>query len=107
MRGDGSEIAKLAEIAAETDREAVLAAAEALRRDEASLDHMMDLHTAVLRFRGPYALALEREVNSYLRLAGDEHSSEGLNEHMGRCWEELRKLFRADIEAVIEEASGK
>jgi hypothetical protein len=103
---DGS-IESMAANAAAIDRPAILRAAEALRRDEATLDHMMDLHVAVLRFRGPYAIALEREVNNYMRRTGWRDDAEGLNAHMATKRDELRSLFRADIAAVVREAEGQ
>jgi hypothetical protein len=103
---DGS-FESLAANAAATDRGAVLRAAEALKRDEATADHMFDLHAAVLRMCGPYAIALEREVNAYMRLAGGKGDGEGLNEHMRRCRDEMRTLFRRDIDAVVREAEGE
>jgi hypothetical protein len=92
----------LAEIAAGTNREAILKAGQAWKRDEATLDHMMDLHTAVLRRRGPYAIAFEREVNAFLATG----EREGINEHLAHKRDELRALLRRDIEAVIAEARG-
>jgi hypothetical protein len=90
-----------------TDRDAILRAAEALKRDEATPDHMMDLHTAVLRMRGPYAVALEREVNAYMRLVDWKDDDGGLNEHLRLCRDEMRLLFRRDCETVIREAEGE
>jgi hypothetical protein len=51
-------VESMAANASAIDREAILKAGAALKRDEASLDQMFDLHTAALRFRGPYAIAL-------------------------------------------------
>lgn len=86
--------------AAAINRPAILRAAEALKRDEATVDQMMDLHTAVLRFRGPYAIALENEVNAYLATG----ERDGINERLALKRYELRRLLRADIEAVIAAA---
>jgi hypothetical protein len=60
----GGRFEDLASIAAGTDREAVIKAADALKRDEAGPGHMADLWAAVARFRGPYIQALEREANA-------------------------------------------
>jgi hypothetical protein len=94
----------LAEIAAGTDRDKILRAGEALRRDEASLDHMMDLWEAVMRFRGPYAVAFQREVNVF---ASGRSDAESINEHLARKRDEMRALFKTDIEAVIAAARGE
>jgi hypothetical protein len=102
----GGRFEDLVEIAAGTDREAVLKAAKAWEREEASPDHMADLFVAVARLRGPYILRLEAEVNAYRRLAGDKATAEGQAEHLARCRDEMRDLLRADIERVTREARG-
>jgi hypothetical protein len=99
----GGSVESMAANAAATDREVILKAAAALKRDEASLDQMFDLHTAALRFRGPYAIALEREVNVFLATG----ERDGINEHLALKRDELRQLLRRDIEAVIKEAEGE
>jgi len=96
-------VESMAANASAIDREAILKAGAALKRDEASLDQMFDLHTAALRFRGPYAIALDREVNAFLATG----EREGINEHLARKRDELRALLRIDIEAVIAAAEAE
>jgi hypothetical protein len=103
----GGRFEDLAEIAAATDRDAVLRAAEALKRDEAGPDHMMDLFTAIIRLRGPYILRLEAEISAYYALAGSQRSAEGQAEHLAQHRDEMRRLFRRDPDAIIREAEGK
>ena len=88
--------------AAAIDREAILRAAAALKRDEATLDHMWDLNIAALRFRGPYAIALEREISVFLATG----ERDGINEHLASKREELRALFKADIAQIIAEVES-
>jgi hypothetical protein len=95
-------VESMAANASAIDREAILKAGAALKRDEASLDQMFDLHTAALRFRGPYAIALEREVNDFLATG----EREGINEHLALKRDELRQLLRIDIETVVKEVEG-
>jgi hypothetical protein len=91
------------------DREAILAAAEALERakerdEEVSPAHMATLFMALMQRRGPYALAFERELNAYHRLTGGKGDSEGQSAHLASHKDELRPLFRADLAAIIREA---
>ena len=95
-------VESMAANASAIDRETILKAGAALKRDEASLDQMFDLHTAALRFRGPYAIALEREVNDFLATG----EREGINEHLALKRDELRQLLRIDIETVVKEVEG-
>ena len=96
----------LASIAAMTDAEAVRAAGEAWKRDEAGPDHMADLFMAVVAMRGPFIARLEAELNAYRRLAGDKVTAEGQAEYLAPLREEMRRLFRTDAEAVIREAAA-
>jgi len=98
---DGT-IAGMAANASAIDREVILKAAAAMKRDEASLDQMFDLHCAVLRFQGPYAIALQREVNDFL--ATGERGD--INERLALKRDELRRLLRIDIEAVVAAVEG-
>lgn len=100
----GGRFEDLVSLAAGTDREAILKAADALKREEAGPGHMADLWAAVARFRGPYIQAFEREASAYLAGGG---TREGLNEHLARKREELGALFRIDLAQVIKEAEGE
>jgi hypothetical protein len=99
--GGGGSFEDLKALAAGTDREAILKAANALKRGEAGPGHLADLWAAVARFRGSYIQAFERAGNAYIAGSG---TLEGLNEHLAGQREELGALFRADLEAVIAEA---
>jgi len=100
----GGRFEDLVSLAAETDRSAVLKAANALKRGEAEPGDMADLWIAVARFRGPYIEAFERAGNAYLAGGG---TREGLNQHLARKREELAALFRIDLAQVIKEAKGE
>ena len=108
----GDALGLLTDIAANTDRAAILEAAEALRaeqREERTLGpgHMADLFAAVARRRGPFILKLESELLAYYAAAGDKMSAEGQAEFLAPMRQELNALFRADVEAVIAEARGE
>jgi hypothetical protein len=100
----GGSFEDLKALAAGTDRQAILEAADALKRHEAGPGHVADLWAAVARFRGPYIEAFERVGNAYLASKG---SAEGLGEHMASKREELGALFRIDLAQVIKEAEGE
>jgi hypothetical protein len=97
---------RLADIAAETDAAAVLAAAEAWERDDEdqlSPKHAATLFMAVSRLRGPYIQRLEHEALEYHRLVGGKVTDEGQKEHLEPHQAELRRLFWVDVETIVRE----
>jgi hypothetical protein len=90
-----------AEIEAPSSSE-ILEAAEAWRREgvEVRPDLAAILFQAVTNRRGPFALFVERET------AAARRNGEDINEHMAQHRDEMRRLFRADVEAVVREARG-
>jgi hypothetical protein len=83
------------------DASAILEAAAAWERDGADLPprHYATLVQAVINRRGPFAMFLSREMAACPR-------DENVNEHMALRRDEMRKLFRRDLAAVIKEAEG-
>jgi hypothetical protein len=102
-----SEFDKLRDIAAETDAAAVIAAAEDWKRNDGDLspEHAGVLIKAVLNLRGEFIQTIERKALAYWRSAGEGASAEGQT-YLMPLEDEMRQLFRADIEQVVREAGG-
>jgi hypothetical protein len=103
IRIDGS-LEGLASIAAATpSREAILAAAEALEaeaeeRRSMHPRHMLTLYTALICRRSPYVVEVEKEMAAY------RGPNEDFTAHLLGHREDLRRLFRSEIQKVIDEA---
>jgi hypothetical protein len=103
IRIDGS-LEGLASVAAATPtREAILEAAQALEDEQNERrsmhpKHMQVLFTALICRRGPYILAVEKEMAAY------EGPRDGFTEHLLLHRADLKPLFRSELEALIREA---
>jgi hypothetical protein len=103
IKVDGS-LEGMASIAAATpSRAAILEAAQALvdeQHERRSMDarHMQVLFTALICRRGPYILAVEKEMAAY------EGPRDGFTEHLLLHRADLKPLFRSELEALIREA---
>lgn len=80
------------------DRVALAAAAEAWKRGEANEEHTKVLFDAVTRMGGQFMQRVEREAAIAMRAGEDP------NRRLVECRDELRELFRADVEALVREA---
>ena len=106
------EFEKLAAILSDFGTATIIEAAEAWKRygnDPEGLHpkHAAVLFMAIIRSRGAYALALEKAINEYQRSARGKPTAESQDEFLAARQEELRPLWRADLEHIIREAGGK
>ena len=84
------------------DRAAILvAAAAAWKRGEASDEHMKVLFDAVIKMRGQFMQRVEREA------AIAQRAGEDPNQRLAQHRDEMRELFRRDVEALIKEAGDR
>jgi hypothetical protein len=83
------------------DASAILEAAAAWKRGEASDEHMKVLFDAVTQMHGQFMQRVEREAAIALRAGEDP------NQRLARRRDEMRDLFRRDIEALVKEAGDR